>query len=136
MCASGHLVEPPIIDLLRYAPEHRAYVAVFIPSDDVSPAEKETVAVPEDDVEGKQIAPCLDEICGLLGRDKIDRIVHGGGGNFSFHFETGDSVELASSGLTSGMVMRIYDLLQQLSNAVELAFRVAKTRQSVQEGAA
>lgn len=129
MHETEHNIEPPIIDLLRR--EQKAYVVTFVPSDEVSQAEKEVVAVPRSDVEGRQITPCLQKIGELLtgSRSGIDRIVHGGGGDFTFHFENHKPISLTDPGLDSAKVMRVYDLLRRISASVEVAFCVARTRE-------
>src|SRR5947207_5705284 len=85
-----HLVEPPIIDLLRRDTSFGVYVVTFVPEDDVSQAETEMVEIPEGSPDGQRITWQLEDLAELWKPSaRIERIVHSGGGDFTIHFEGG-----------------------------------------------
>ena len=126
----AHLVEPPIIDLMRWDPHQRSFVITFVPQDKVSAHPTEVVDVHVDGVEGRAIDACLRNLAPALGLvSPISRIVHAGGGDFTFHATDGAVVELSDAGLTSQVTTRVYDLLQRISHDAEHAFLIERLRQ-------
>ncbi len=125
------IVHPPIVDLMRWDPEQRAYVVTFIPQETVSSQVKETVEVALDSVEGRSIHSCLEAISSELRLSStIMRIVHGGGGTFTFHTTDDRYVELAEDSLaTPSTTPRVYGLLQRVAENAEHAFLIARLQQ-------
>src|SRR6266542_2646333 len=95
LSGSGHLVEPPIVDLLAYEPQLQAFVAEFVPEPVFSDEQKESVYIQNESGAARRIRELmaeLVEVCGLGA--PIRRIAHGGGGNFSIYLEDGSALEL------------------------------------------
>ena len=127
--SEGHLVAPPIVDLLDHQEQEHIYYIAFVPENTVSAQEKESVAVHEHSTEGRIIDACLAELQNELGQDSpILRLVHGGGGNFTFHFSSGGHTSLEEPVAES--CLRIYDLLQLISQAAQSAFLIKRRRAS------
>lgn len=126
----AHVVEPPIIDLMRWDPQQRCLVITLVPQDRVSPHPTEVVDVSADTVEGRAIAACLDDLATKLGlASSITKVVHAGGGDFTFHAASGEVIELSGAGLTSQITAQVYDLLQRISQDAEHAFLIERVRQ-------
>ena len=121
----AHLVEPPIIDLMRWDAERRCFVMTFVPQDKVSAHPTEVVDVYGDGVEGRAIDACLRNLAAALGlASPISRIVHAGGGDFTFHATDGTVVALSDARFTPDTTTRVYDLLQRISQDTENAFLI------------
>src|SRR4051812_37021356 len=86
--AAGEVVQPPIIDSLYRDKKRRVWIILFVPERSVSRHEKERVIIGFNSAEGRRVQTRIDRLEKLFGRP-IDRIYHGGGGNFSFHFQRG-----------------------------------------------
>ena len=124
---NDHPLDLPIVDALSCDHQHKTWAVTFVPCDDLSAEPKLVVAIPFDSVEGKQIGVWLDEFRGLLGQGgAIQRIVHAGGGDYTFLFEDGSHLELSDPGLVPEAVGRIYDGLQYVSRAAENAYRIVQ----------
>jgi hypothetical protein len=122
----GHLVEPPIIDSLTVMPDRQSYAILLVPDPHTSAAEKVAITVSTQTPEGRRITGRLDELAARLGGKRpIARIVHGGGGDFVFHFTDGASVSLADDGVDAGTTLWTYTRVQDLAIAAEIAFRLA-----------
>lgn len=121
----GHLVEPPIVDVLHVDSSSGSFVVSFVPHDTVSPAQTETVVIGRDTPEGRRVAARLQQLRQLLGRGSVSRIVHGGGGNFTFHFDRQAPIELADEALSVDQTLQATDALRDLGQAAEIAFVIA-----------
>ncbi len=121
------LIDPPLLDFLYYEPELTAFVVAFIPSDEVSVNEKESVNIPLDSAEGRQIGAQLFLLSQLLGQGAVvTRIIHGGGGNYGFHFANGAYVELAEDESDSMHTQQAHDAVRRIAQSAELAFKVTQ----------
>jgi hypothetical protein len=121
------LVEPPIVDALRVDRERDAYVVTFVPSDDLSAEPKLVVMIPSNSVEGRQIETWLGEFQRLLkAGGAVERIVHGGGGDFTLSLADGTTRQLSDPDLDNATTQRIYDGLQYVSQAAENAYRIVR----------
>ena len=106
----GHLVDPPIVDLLHFKSSLGAYVVTFIPSEAYNLEPTETVTIVQHDLDGKRITTQLAKLSKLLSAaTQIVRLVYSGGGNFTFHFEDGNVSELADERYNS---MTTFDAYQ------------------------
>lgn len=122
----GHLVDPPIVDMLHFEPSIHSFVITFVPNEHVSRDSKEVVAVPRQTPEGERIALRLRLLTQRLaaGR-KIERITHGGGGDFTFALEGGQTFRLSDDQLDSDTTLWTIMQLQDIAQAAEIAFRLA-----------
>ncbi|MEE8169326.1 MAG: hypothetical protein V3T70_02150 [Phycisphaerae bacterium] len=124
---ADHLVEPPIVDALRYDRDRDAFVVTFVPSDDLSAEPKLIVTIPEQSVEGRQIRTWLDEFGRLMPKQiPVERLVHAGAGDFTFLFKDDTSCKLSDPGFDENATQRIYDGLQYISQAAENAYRIVQ----------
>lgn len=122
-----HLVDSPIVDALRVDRERDAFVVTFIPSDDLTDEPKLVVTIPACSAEGRQIQVWLGELRDLLATGApVERIVHGGGGDFTLAFADGTTRQLSDPDLDGAMTQRIYDGLQYVSQAAENAYRIVQ----------
>ncbi len=122
---NGHLVNPPIIDSLHRESGRRLWVVCVIPQESVSSKEKEQVIIPFDSIEGQRIGLRMKCLENLLG-SQIDRIFHGGGGNFSFISSEGKTVDLADPRHDVGVSVKAYDELIDIAMAAQIAFLLLK----------
>src|SRR5258706_9553393 len=104
---NGHLVEPPIIDSLHRESARKLWVVSFIPEESVSSHEKEQIVIPFESTEGQRITLRMKRLARLFGR-QIDRIFHGGGGNFSFVPSRGKTVDLGDPRHDIGLSVKAY----------------------------
>ena len=118
---NGHLVEPPIIDSLHREAARRLWVVSFIPERSVSSHEKEQVVIEFDSSEGRRISLRMKRLAKLFGR-QINRIFHGGGGNFSFVPTRGKSVDLADTQHDVGFSVKAYGELTDIAMTAQIAF--------------
>jgi hypothetical protein len=126
-----HLVDPPIVDALRVDRERDAFVVTFIPSDDLPDEPKLVVTIPAGSVEGRQIQVWLRKFRELLASSAdVERIVHGGGGDFTLVFADSTSRQLSDPDLDGAMTQQIYDGLQYVSQAAENAYRIVQINRS------
>ncbi|MBA3273502.1 MAG: hypothetical protein H0T11_06470 [Chthoniobacterales bacterium] len=113
---NDELVEPPIVDSLQADPIRSNWVVVFIPEESISPREKERVSVDRSSPEGKRIQLRLDRLGKLLGKP-VERVFHGGGGSFTFHFVDGATIEL-----TQNRSVKAYVELTDIAMTAQIAF--------------
>jgi hypothetical protein len=122
---NGHLVEPPIIDSLHRETARRLWVISFIPEPSVSTREKEQVVIDFGSSEGRRITLRMKRLGKLFGR-QIDRIFHGGGGNFSFVPNKGKAVDLADPQHDVGFSVKAYGELTDIAMTAQIAFLSSK----------
>ena len=123
---TGHLVEPPLVDMFHIEPADRAYAITFVPDDTMSHEQKETVAVPMESVEGRQITELCAELFTLLGREDLELFVHSGGGHFAFRFGDDSGLDLTDLRFDAHQTLRILDLLKRIAIQAAIAFRLAQ----------
>jgi hypothetical protein len=117
------LVEPPIIDFLHHDAVRRMYVVTFVPEDSVSRAETEVIEIPESSYDGRRMAWQLEALAKLWKLAlPIERIVHSGGGDFTFHFQGGETRSLVADSRSADVTLRACRCLQDMSLSAELAF--------------
>src|SRR5438105_3962989 len=87
-------IERPIVDTLVSDPPRRAWVISFVPDESVSRQEKEQTVIPINSADGRRIQLRVDRLGKLLGH-QVERIFHGGGGNFTFHLSGGAFYEIS-----------------------------------------
>ena len=126
--SQGHLVEPPMIDQLYYEPEVGGYVITFVPSEYCSQASTETVTVRDMSPfkqDFRRVRARLDQLTDLLtAGDPIARLVHAGGGDFTFHMQGGDVRQLSDERFDSLTTFDASHALQDLAQVAETAFRI------------
>lgn len=121
----SHIVDPPIVDMLCHDVDKKAYFISLVPSEDLSTSPTESVTVGQDSVDGQQIQAWLGEISSLLCKGKpIQRLVHGGGGDFTFHFQGGTCYDLSDERFDQEITQRVYDGLQAMAMSAENVLRM------------
>jgi hypothetical protein len=121
------LIKPPIVDSLRWDPASRSYVATFVPEDEVSREETETVRVARSSLEGRRMGVCIEGLATLLSfRSKIDRICHGGDGRFAIYLKNGRLVEIEDLPTASRKSMEAHAYLNEIAQQAQFAFRVQR----------
>jgi hypothetical protein len=116
---SDHLVEPPIVDHLYLDEARGVYVVTFIPQDNVSAHEKETVQIESSHEDGRRIALRLQEL-GKLVEGKILRLYHSGGGDFGFKLDHNRNIALSQ---IHHPWTEAYVYLQDLGMIAQIAYR-------------
>ncbi len=116
------LYDPPLVDCIYFDPDKRGFAVTFVPSDDASSALKEFIFIAEIAPDYIRVQTFWSRIQDLLAsHDRIDRVVHAGGGNYTFHFADGSDKELAA--IADGdRLVEITDRLKQLADAAQIAF--------------
>ena len=122
---NGHLVEPPIIDSLHRESARKLWVVSFIPEETASSHEKEQVVIPFDANEGQRITLRMKRLAKLFGR-QIDRIFHGGGGNFSFVPSRGKALDLGDPRHDIGLSVKAYGELTDIAMTAQIAFLTSR----------
>jgi hypothetical protein len=123
-----HLVEPPIVDHLYYEPAQDAYIITFVPSpycsaDATALVSVRNVAPLMPDF--KRIGARLDQLAAsLTGGRPIARIVHAGGGDFTFHDTAGQSVSLSDTSFDAMTTFDAYHAMEELGQVAETAYRL------------
>src|SRR5438270_2626711 len=88
---AGPRIEAPVIDLLYYEPEERAYVVTFVPEQAVSRENTESVQIPEGSPDGRRFGTWLEELGRALNLPgPLRKLFHRGGDGFGF-YGPGDS---------------------------------------------
>src|SRR5438045_349836 len=107
------LFEPPLVDVLYYDESANEYVITFIPSDDASGEATEVVRVGVSAPDFSRVESLYRRIQDSVGAGRrLVRIVHGGGGNFTFHIDTGAVTELAVQ--PNAIAVDVADRLKQI----------------------
>jgi len=115
------VVQPPIIDSLQKDKSRKVWSILFVPEESVSDREKERVSIPFNSADGRRIQTRMDRLGKLFGRP-IERIYHGGGGNFSLHFQRGKPIGLLNPRRDPGLPLRAYVELTDISMTAQIAF--------------
>ena len=116
------LFDPPLVDSIYFDDQKGAFSITFVPSDDASSALKEFIFIAETAPDYIRVQTFWSRIQDLLAsHDRIDRVVHAGGGNYTFHFADGSDKELATIADGSRLI-EITDRLKQLADAAQIAF--------------
>lgn len=116
------LYDPPLVDCIFFDQERRGFAITFVPSDDASSALKEFIFIAETAPDYVRVQTFWSRIQDLLAsHDRIDRVVHAGGGSYMFHFADGSDKELATI-VDGSRLAEITDRLKQLADAAQIAF--------------
>jgi hypothetical protein len=115
------LAEPPLLDSLHYEAEPDGFSIIFVPS--MGEDATRSVFVPRDSTEGRRISALLYRIEPLIG-DRLQKVVHGGGGDYSLRLAGGKLVRLSDEAPNGHWAPEVFDRLKQIANAAELAFNV------------
>jgi len=119
------LVETPIVDMLVADSARRVWVISFVPDESVSKQEKEQTVVPINSADGKRIQLRMDRLAKLLG-NQVERIVHGGGANFTFLLLDGRFKEISEQNGKDGLAIRAYAELTDIAMTAQLAFQARR----------
>jgi len=124
---AGPRVDLPIIDLLYYEPEERAYVVTFIPEQAVSRERTESVQIPEGSLDGRRIETWLGELGRVLGLPgPVRKFFHRGGGDFGFYGPGDSEASLPQAHPTNPSSQQVYVALQDLAQAAQTAFLLSR----------
>jgi hypothetical protein len=116
------LYEPPLVDSIYRDEQRRGFAITFVPSDDASSAPTELVFVAETAPDYRRILTFWNRIQELtVASGGIARIVHGGGGDYTFHFVDGSHRATADEPGFDG-ASEISDRLKQIADAAQIAF--------------
>ncbi len=124
---NGHLVDPPMVDLLHRDRKSSSFVITFIPEDNVSKHEKETTVISENSVDGRMITTLLKAIEAIKGKS-IERIFHRGDGDFGFESEDRQGWSLSDEGSTNEISQRVCDYLKKIGELAQIAYLQNKSR--------
>ena len=117
----GRLSEPPLVDSLHYERDADGFSITFVPSVGEDPTR--FVFVARDSAEGRQVAAYLYRVQQLIG-ERVDRVVHGGGGNYSLRLAGGESLQLSDEAPGEQWVPEVFDRLKQIAAVAEVAFNI------------
>jgi hypothetical protein len=120
-------VDPPVIDLLYYEPEERAYIITFIPEEAVSRERTESVQIAESSPDGRRIGTWLEELGRVLGLPgTVRKLFHRGDCEFGF-YGPGDSESSLPQAHSSALDSQsVYVALQDLAQAAQTAFLLSR----------
>jgi hypothetical protein len=113
---------PPLVDSLHYERDADEFSIIFVPSVGEDPTR--SVFVPRDSAEGRLIATYLYRIRQLIG-DRVERIVHGGGGNYTLRLATSQTLRLSDERPNESWAPEVSDRLKQIAEAAEAAFNIS-----------
>ncbi|HSI35289.1 MAG: hypothetical protein ACAI43_21240 [Phycisphaerae bacterium] len=123
--SEDRLYDPPLVDCAYRDPQRRGFAITFVPSDDVSSAATEFVLVPDPSPEFTQIEALWAHVAQLLNPSAaLDRVVHGGGGDYSILLTDRSRLNLADSDNAA----EISDRLKRIADLAEIAFRIERRR--------
>ena len=117
----GQLVEPPIIDSLHRDKARRIWSILFVPEESISRQEKERVTIPFTSTDGRRIQARMDRLGRLFGA-QIERIYHGGGGQFTLHFQRGKRRTVRHPHRDPTLPLRAYVELTDIAMTAQIAF--------------
>ncbi len=115
------LADPPLIDSFRIESSPVGFSIIFIPSDEVSSEEKESIFVRTDSTEGRLLLPLIQRMERVFKRP-VGRILHSGGGNYTLTFADGTSLEIDDGSLDNKATQRLFDILKHMAQVAECAF--------------
>jgi hypothetical protein len=124
---NGHLVDPPIIDLLYFEPEEQAYIVTFIPEPAVSRERTESVHIGDTSPDGKRIAVWLRELGRLFGLEgAVRKLFHRGAGDFGFYGDGASEATLSDSRSSNAATQQAYVALQDMAQCAQIAFLLSR----------
>jgi hypothetical protein len=118
------LVEPPLVDSLHYERDADGFSITFVPSVGDDPTR--FVFVARDSAEGRQVAAYLYRVQQLIG-DRVEMVVHGGGGNYTLRLASGESLQMSDKAPAEQWVPEVFDRLKQIAAVAEVAFSILHT---------
>jgi hypothetical protein len=115
------LVAPPLVDSLHYEREADGFSITFVPSigDDAT----QTVFVPRDSPEGGRVSAFIYRIQQLIG-NRVERVVHSGGGNYSLRLASGDVLRLSDEAPDEQWAPEVFNRLKQIADVAEIAYTI------------
>jgi len=119
---TAHLVDPPVVDLVVFDRLNGCWNVTFVPEASVSLQEKETISFANHTALAKRVQTWVQRLNELFKAD-IVRIVHSGGGEFTFFFSGNDPVSLSHAAEHDGWIaLETYRGLQDIAMTAQLAF--------------
>jgi hypothetical protein len=116
------LADPPLLDFLHEDPVSESWAITFVPSDDVSDEQNETIVVKKRaSSEARYVQILLNQVQSLASR-QISTISHLGGGNYTLTFASGATRRLDE--FENATAVEIFDRLRQIALNAELIFRI------------
>jgi hypothetical protein len=115
------LAEPPLVDSLHYDQDADGFSMIFVPS--TGDEEKQAVFVQRDSPEGRMIAAYLYRIQDLI-EHRVQRVVHRGGGDYTFQIAGGGTLALSDEGDSQTWAPEVFDRLKQIAEVGEVAFGI------------
>lgn len=115
------LAEPPLVDSLHYERDADGFSITFVPS--VGEDATRHVFVARDSVEGRQIAAYIYRIQQLIG-NRLEMVVHGGGGDFSLRVASGETLRLSEETSEEPWAPEVFDRLKQIAQVAEATFHI------------
>lgn len=116
-------VDPPVIDLLYYEPEERAYIITFIPEEAVSRERTESAQIAESSPDGRRIGTWLGELGRVLGLPgPVRKLFHRGDGEFGFYGPGDSESSLPQAHPSDSSLQQAFVALQDLAQAAQTAF--------------
>ena len=116
------LADPPLVDSLHYERDADGFSITFVPSIGEDPTR--SIFVPRDSVEGRLVATYLYRIQQLIG-NRVEKVVHGGGGNYTLRLSTGQTLRLSDEASNESWAPEVFDRLKQVAAAAEAAFNIS-----------
>jgi len=116
------LLEPPLVDALHYERDADGFAITFIPSTDDEATR--SIFLPRDSTEGRQVAANLYRIQQLIGGSRLERVVHGGGANYTLRLGGGENMLISSDAPDERWVPEVLNRLKQIAEVAEGAFNL------------
>lgn len=120
------LADPPLLDSFHFEPGPEGFSVIFVPSDGVSSELKESIFLRADSVEGRLMAPLVQKIQRII-QSPVERIIHSGGGNYTFLLPNSVTRQLDDGVLSQHAVLQLFDVLKHMAQIAECAFAFANT---------
>jgi hypothetical protein len=122
LSGAERVIDPPIVDLLAYDAQLRAYAAEFVPDPHVSMERKESVLVRDGTATARRLGERLVELTEVLKAPaRIVKLAHAGRDSFDFYTDRGDVLHLHDSP-SPQVSFDVYAVLQALAQEVQLEF--------------
>jgi hypothetical protein len=106
----------PLVDSLHYERGADGFAITFVPS--VGEDATRSVFIPRDSTEGRRVTTCFYRIQELIG-DRVERVVHGGGGDYTLRLANGEFRRLCDEALDAHWASEAFDRLKQIADESE-----------------
>ena len=100
----------------------------FVPEDTCSPQPTEKVLIPKGSINGRRVNEPVSRLTQLLNTEgQITRLVHTGGGNFTFHCANNNVFNLADGRFDAMTTFHAYQCLKDIAWIGEIVFRLVES---------